>query len=125
MGTVGPGAVHLLNGSTTLRSRSPVLAICGQVPREEMGSDFFQEVDNDAVFSDVAVFNQTIASADQMPALLEQAVNAALAERSVAVLSVPATSEASSFPVGHGCRASSSRGPSRCRRRRSCAGSRA
>jgi pyruvate dehydrogenase (quinone) len=90
MGTVGPGAVHLLNGLyDAAKSHAPVLAICGQVPREEMGSDFFQEVDNDAVFSDVAVFNQTIASADQMPALLEQAVNAALAERGVAVLSVP------------------------------------
>ena len=33
---------------TTPRSRTrPVLAICGQVPREDIGSDFFQEVDND------------------------------------------------------------------------------
>ena len=34
----------------------PMVLICGQVPREEMGSDFFQEVDNDAIFADVAVF---------------------------------------------------------------------
>ena len=41
-GTVGPGALHLLNGLyDAAKSHAPVLAICGQVPREEMGSDFF------------------------------------------------------------------------------------
>jgi pyruvate dehydrogenase (quinone) len=90
MGTVGPGAIHLLNGLyDAKKSRTPVLAIIGQVPREDIGSDFFQEVDNDVVFADVAVFNKTITSIDQMPHLLEQAVNAAITERGVAVLSIP------------------------------------
>ena len=49
MGTVGPGAIHLLNGLyDAKKSHAPVLAICGQVPREDMGTEFFQEVDNDA-----------------------------------------------------------------------------
>jgi pyruvate dehydrogenase (quinone) len=90
MGTVGPGSLHLLNGLyDAAKSHAPVLAICGQVPREEMGTDFFQEVDNDAVFADVAVFNRTVTSVDQMPGLLEQAVNTALAEQGVAVLTLP------------------------------------
>ena len=90
MGTVGPGAIHLLNGLyDAAKSHAPVLAIIGQVPREDIGSDFFQEVDNDSVFADVAVFNRTVTSADQMPEMLEQAVNAALTERGVAVLSIP------------------------------------
>src|SRR6188472_3249805 len=90
MGTVGPGAIHLLNGLyDAKKSHTPVLAICGQVPREELGSDFFQEVDNDAVFDDVSVFNRTVTSVDQVPALIEQAVNTALAEQGVAVLSFP------------------------------------
>jgi pyruvate dehydrogenase (quinone) len=90
MGTVGPGAIHLLNGLyDAAKSHAPVLAIIGQVPREDIGSDFFQEVDNDSVFADVAVFNRTVTSTDQMPELLEQAVNAALTERGVAVLSIP------------------------------------
>jgi pyruvate dehydrogenase (quinone) len=90
MGTVGPGAVHLLNGLyDAAKSHAPVLAICGQVPREEIGSDFFQEVDNDAVFADVAVFRATVTTAEQFPRVLEQAVNAALAEQGVAVLSIP------------------------------------
>ncbi|GAB3786916.1 thiamine pyrophosphate-dependent enzyme [Nocardioides ungokensis] len=90
MGTVGPGAIHLLNGLyDAKKSHAPVLAICGQVPREDMGSDFFQEVDNDALFADVAVFNQTVTSIDQLPLLIEQAGNAALHERGVAVLTLP------------------------------------
>ncbi|MBL0747680.1 thiamine pyrophosphate-dependent enzyme [Nocardioides baculatus] len=90
MGTVGPGAIHLINGLyDAKKSKTPVLAICGQVPREEMGSDFFQEVDNDVLFADVSVFCETITSIDQVPRIIEQAVNAALSERGVAVLSLP------------------------------------
>ena len=90
MGTVGPGAIHLLNGLyDAKKSHAPVLAICGQVPREEMGSDFFQEVDNDALFADVSVFNRTVTSIDQLPGLIEQAGNAALQQRGVAVLTLP------------------------------------
>ena len=90
MGTVGPGAIHLLNGLyDAKKSHTPVLAIVGQVPREEMGSDFFQEVDNDALFADVAVFCRTVMSVDQLPLLLEQAGNAAIQEHGVAVLTLP------------------------------------
>ena len=90
MGTVGPGAVHLLNGLYDARkSHAPVLAIVGQVPTEDIGSDFFQEVDNDAVFADVAAWTRTLTSVDQMPHLLEEAVNAAISTRGVAVLSIP------------------------------------
>ncbi len=90
MGTVGPGAIHLLNGLyDAKKSHAPVLAICGQVPREEMGSEFFQEVDNDALFADVAVFNRTVTHVDQLPLLIEQAGNAALQASGVAVLTLP------------------------------------
>ena len=90
MGTVGPGAIHLLNGLyDAKKSHAPVLAICGQVPREDMGSDFFQEVDNDSIFADVAVFSSTITAVEQALPLLEQAVNAAISEQGVAVLSIP------------------------------------
>jgi pyruvate dehydrogenase (quinone) len=90
MGTVGPGSIHLLNGLyDAKKSRVPVLAVCGQVPLAEMGSDFFQEVDNDRVFADVAVFCHTVTSTQQMPLLFEQAVQSALAQRGVAVLTIP------------------------------------
>src|ERR1700710_313565 len=66
MGTVGPGSIHLLNGLyDAKKSHAPVLAICGQVPLAELGSDYFQEVDNDLLFRDVADFNRTITAASQ------------------------------------------------------------
>src|ERR1700710_775604 len=52
-GTVGPGSIHLLNGLyDAKKSHAPVLAICGQGPLADIGSDSFQEVDNDALFAD-------------------------------------------------------------------------
>jgi pyruvate dehydrogenase (quinone) len=90
MGTVGPGSIHLLNGLyDAKKSKTPVLAICGQVPRAELHSDYFQEVDFDALFADVAAFRATITSAEQFPRLLVQAVNAAYAGPGVAVLTLP------------------------------------
>ncbi|MFE4633608.1 thiamine pyrophosphate-dependent enzyme [Streptomyces sp. NPDC056773] len=90
-GTVGPGSVHLLNGLyDAAKSRTPVLAICGQVPLPEMGGDYFQEVDNDLLFRDVAVYRATVTSPDQMPRMLETAVRAAVSQGGVAVLTVPA-----------------------------------
>ncbi|GAA1857732.1 pyruvate dehydrogenase [Pseudonocardia ailaonensis] len=89
-GTVGPGSVHLLNGLyDAKKSHAPVLAICGQVPLAELGSDYFQEVDNDLLFRDVAVFTRTVTSPEQLPYLLEMAVNAANQHQGVAVLTLP------------------------------------
>ncbi|MFY0409904.1 thiamine pyrophosphate-binding protein, partial [Solicola sp. PLA-1-18] len=89
-GTVGPGSIHLLNGLyDAKKSHAPVLAICGQVPTAEMGSEYFQEVDNDALFKDVAVYSRTVTSAEQFPYVLEQAVNAANQHQGVAVVTLP------------------------------------
>lgn len=90
MGTVGPGSLHLLNGLyDAKKSHAPVLALCGQVPLAELGSDFFQEVDNDAVFKDVARFCRTITSPSQLPGVLEQAIQRALDGPGVSVLTLP------------------------------------
>jgi pyruvate dehydrogenase (quinone) len=66
-----------------------VLAICGQVPLAELGTDYFQEVDNDLLFQDFAAFTRTITSPAQATTLLEQALQAALNEPGVAVLTLP------------------------------------
>ncbi|MFQ6394188.1 thiamine pyrophosphate-dependent enzyme [Nocardia sp. KC 131] len=90
MGTVGPGSIHLLGGLyDAKKSHAPVLAICGQVPTCEIGSEYFQEVGNDAVFGDVAEFTATVTSAAQLPRMLEQAVNAAVSRPGVSVLTIP------------------------------------
>ncbi|MGA9277006.1 thiamine pyrophosphate-dependent enzyme [Ilumatobacter sp.] len=89
-GTVGPGSIHLLNGLyDAAKSHAPVLAITGQVPLAEIGTDYFQEVDNDHLFRDVSVYNQTIVDGAQVPRVVQEAFDAALAQRGVAVLSIP------------------------------------
>ncbi|WP_028064083.1 thiamine pyrophosphate-dependent enzyme [Solirubrobacter soli] len=101
MGTVGPGSIHLLNGLyDAKKSHAPVLALCGQVPLAELGTDFFQEVDNDALFADVAVVRHTITSPEQLPNLLERAVQGALTQRGVAVLTLPGDLGDKDLPKG-------------------------
>lgn len=90
MGTVGPGSVHLLNGLyDAKKSHAPVLAICGQVPLAEIGTDYFQEVDNDLLFRDVAEYVRTVTAPEQVATMLTQALQAALNRPGVAVLTVP------------------------------------
>lgn len=89
-GTVGPGAIHLLNGLYDAKmDHAPVLAITGQVPRSEIGSDYHQEVNLDCLFDDVCVYNQTVMSSCQMPRMGVLAAQSALAHSGVAHLSIP------------------------------------
>lgn len=89
-GTVGAGAIHLLNGLyDAAKDFAPVLALTGQVPSVEIGFNYHQEVDLQRLFSDVAVFRATVANPAQMPRLAIEAVHAALWERGVAVLTIP------------------------------------
>ena len=89
-GTVGPGALHLLNGIYNAKKEgAAVLAITGQVPRAEAGTDFFQEVNLAKVFDDVCVFQQSIESPDQMPRIAQLAIQKALSLGGVARLEIP------------------------------------
>ncbi|TDQ40487.1 pyruvate oxidase [Aureibacillus halotolerans] len=86
----GPGAIHLLNGLYDAKNDSaPVLAIIGQVSSESMGRDAFQEVALDRLFNDVAVYCQSVTSADSLPDIANQAIRTAYAEKGVAVIIVP------------------------------------
>ena len=112
MGTVGPGSIHLLNGLyDAKKSHAPVLAICGQVPLSELGSDMFQEVDNDALFRDVAEYNRTITSAEQVVPMLEQALQHALNAPGVSVLTLPGDVGGLDVPKGTGRTAHRGRAP--------------
>ena len=90
-GTVGPGALHLLNGVYNAKKEgAAVLAITGQVPRSESGTGFFQEVDLSKVFDDVCVFQHAIDSPEQMPRVVQMAIQEAIARRGVARIEIPA-----------------------------------
>ncbi len=89
-GTVGPGAIHLLNGLYDAKmDHAPVLALTGQVPRDEIGTDYHQEVNLDRLFDDVSVYNESLIVPEQMPRLGLLAVQTAIARQGVAHLSIP------------------------------------
>jgi pyruvate oxidase len=86
----GPGAIHLLNGLYDAKlDHVPVLALAGQVESDLLGTDFFQEVNLERMFDDVAVYNQRIMSAEQLPVVLNQAIRAAYTKKGVSVLTIP------------------------------------
>lgn len=89
-GSAGPGAVHLLNGLYDARTdHVPVLALIGQVPTSAMNTDFFQELDENPIFSDVAVYDRTVMTAEQLPQVVDTAIRTAYAKRGVAVVVIP------------------------------------
>ena len=99
VGTAGPGAIHLLNGLYDAKlDRAPVLAITGQVETDKLGSRYHQEVDLYTLYKDVAGFNQTAVNPAQFPQMVIHAIQTALAERTVAHLSLPADIATASVP---------------------------
>lgn len=89
-GSAGPGAVHLLNGLYDAKSDGvPVLALVAQVPTSRMNRDFFQAMDEEPIFDDVAVWNRTAMTAESLPALTDEAIRQAYDHQGVAVLTIP------------------------------------
>lgn len=89
-GSAGPGAVHLLNGLYDAKSDGvPVVALVAQVPTGSMNMDFFQAMDEEPIFDDVAVWNRTAMTADALPRMTDEAIRQAYMKHGVAVLTIP------------------------------------
>jgi len=89
-GTVGPGALHLVNGLyNAKREGVGVVAITGQVSRELQGRAYFQEVDLFKVFDDVCDTQVAIDDPGQLPLTAEMAVRRALWERQIVRIELP------------------------------------
>ncbi len=89
-GTVGPGALHLLNGLyDAKKDHTPVLAVLGQVPTGFMGSDYHQEINLASVFEHVAEFATTVTDVEQFPYILARACNTAIERHGVSVVIIP------------------------------------
>ncbi|HEY0259722.1 MAG TPA: pyruvate oxidase [Lacisediminihabitans sp.] len=89
-GSAGPGAVHLLNGLyDALHDHTPVLALVGQVATPLMNTDYFQELAENPIFADVAVYNRTVTTAEQLPQVVDTAIRQAYAHNGVAVVVIP------------------------------------
>ncbi|QAR37074.1 pyruvate oxidase [Lactiplantibacillus plantarum] len=89
-GSAGPGAVHLLNGLYDAKEDGiPMLAIVAQVPTKRMNMDFFQAMNEEPIFDDVAVWNRTAMTAESLPMMTDEAIRQAYAHNGVAVLTIP------------------------------------
>lgn len=89
-GTLGPGALHLLNGLYEAKHEGgAVVAITGQLPYAERGVDFFQSVSLERVFGDVCAYQAAIGSAEQVPRLPLIAMQTALAQRQPVRIEIP------------------------------------
>jgi len=89
-GSCGPGNMHLINGLYDCqRNRVPVLAIAAQIPSREIGSGYFQETDPKHLFAQCSHYCELVSDPEQMPRVLEIAIQSALSRRGVSVVVLP------------------------------------
>ncbi len=89
-GSCGPGNLHLINGLYDAhRSAAPVLALASQIPSSEIGLGFFQETHPDQLFRECSHYSELISSPKQMPRLLQTAIQHAVGQGGVSVVSLP------------------------------------
>src|SRR6266542_2422777 len=89
-GSCGPGNLHLINGLFDChRSRVPVLAIAAQIPTHEIGSGYFQETHPEHLFAQCSHYCEVVSHPEQMPRVLEIAMQTAVSRRGVSVITLP------------------------------------
>ncbi|MFP7170884.1 ubiquinone-dependent pyruvate dehydrogenase [Terribacillus halophilus] len=89
-GSSGPGNLHLINGLYDChRSRIPVLAIAAHIPSSEIGSEYFQQTRPEILFNDCSHFVETVQRPEQMPLMVNMAMQQAIAKQGVSVLVLP------------------------------------
>ena len=89
-GSCGPGNLHLINGLYDChRSRVPVLALAAQIPSHEIGSNYFQETHPEHLFAQCSHYCELVSHPEQMPRVLEIAMQTAESRRGVSVVTIP------------------------------------
>src|ERR1700752_3088118 len=89
-GSCGPGNMHLINGLYDCqRNRVPVLAIAAHIPSREIGSGYFQETHPEHLFAQCSHYCELVSDPEQMPRVLETAIQTAISKRGVSVIVLP------------------------------------
>lgn len=89
-GSCGPGNLHLINGLYDAhRSMAPVLALASHIPSSEIGTTYFQETHPDRLFQECSHYSELISNAQQMPRVLQTAIQHAVGRGGVSVISLP------------------------------------
>jgi pyruvate dehydrogenase (quinone) len=73
-----------------MRIEVALLAIAAQIPSSEIGSGYFQETHPQNLFQECSHYCELVSDANQLPYVLENAIRAALGQRGVAVVVIPA-----------------------------------
>jgi acetolactate synthase I/II/III large subunit len=82
MVTRGPGATHAAGGiHTAFQDSTPLILLIGQVGRQMMGREAFQEIDYRQMFGPMAKWVDQIDSADRIPELVSRAFHVATSGR--------------------------------------------
>ena len=90
LGISGPGATNLVTGLYDAQlDHSPVLALTGMVPRALIGRGSIQEIDQQAFFEPLTVYNKTLMTEDQTTTLATLAIKHALLDQGVAHIGIP------------------------------------
>lgn len=80
--TRGPGATHGSVGvHTALQDSTPLLYLIGQIPRDQMGREAFQEVDFRAMFAPLAKWAEQIEDPARIPEIIARAFQVATSGR--------------------------------------------
>jgi pyruvate dehydrogenase (quinone) len=98
-GSCGPGNLHLINGLYDAhRSMAPVLALASHIPSSEIGLGYFQETHPDQLFRECSHYSELISNPQQMPRLLQTAIQHAIGRSGVSVVSLPGDIASQSAP---------------------------
>ncbi|MEU8622567.1 pyruvate dehydrogenase [Streptomyces sp. NPDC048623] len=98
-GSCGPGNLHLINGLYDAhRSMAPVLALASHIPSSEIGLGYFQETHPDQLFRECSHYSELISNPRQMPRLLNTAIQHAVGQGGVSVVSLPGDIAAQAAP---------------------------
>ena len=85
--TSGPGATNLVTGIATAHLDSiPLVAICGNVPSNQIGSDSFQEIDITGITLPITKHNYFVGSVEQLADTVREAFKLAVSGRPGPVL---------------------------------------
>ena len=98
-GSCGPGNLHLINGLyDAQRSMAPVLALASHIPSGEIGSGYFQETHPDRLFRECSHYSELISTRQQMPRVLQTAIQHAVGRGGVSVVALPGDIAAQQAP---------------------------
>ncbi len=85
--TSGPGATNLVTGIATAYLDSvPLIAVCGNVPTTQIGSDSFQEIDITGITLPITKHNYFVGSVEQLAPTIREAFALAMSGRPGPVL---------------------------------------